>query len=442
MATYAWLTYLQARQALAARLADSSNVFWTDAENKLYLLESLRTWNALTEVWNSDFAFTANGNFVWYNLATLAGSPRLRTLQDSDLYTIMQYHLLEPPTGGGAWTGTSQFSLADLQGALQRRRDETIQVSGCNLAQLPPLLSTPNVRRTYFPDSSLEPIRTRFVPDSSVPGAGNPVTLCREDTLVFDAFEPAHLQTNQTPGSWSVVTEPPLAFDVDTAPTVPGVYDVISLQSGPVFNPPVSSLLGVPDDFAWVCKWGALADLLGRESEATDRPRADYCLKRYQDGLKVMARSNWLLSATVNGLPVDTPSLKEIDAFSPEWENTGTAWPCIVQAGMDFFGLCSPVIPFTGVSMVVVGNAPVPALDGDFVQVSRDVFDVILDYAQMLATFKQGGAEFASTKDLENNFMAAAVQTNKRLSNLGLYRDVAGKVGQKQNIDQPRGNGG
>jgi hypothetical protein len=227
-----------------------------------------------------------------------------------------------------------------------------------------------------------------------------------------------------------------LAIDVDTAPNVPGSYDAIALQAGLQFAPPVATLLGVPDDFAWVCKWGALADLLGRESEATDRPRADYCLKRYMDGLKIMARSNWLLAATINGIPCATPSLREMDAFSPEWQNDATAWPSLVTAGMDF---CAPGplsnLP-TGVSLNLVGNAPVPSLDGDWVQVSRDVFDVILDYAQVLASFKMGGAEFAATKDLENNFMAAAIRTNKRLADLGLFRDV--QVGRKQNIEEPR----
>lgn len=438
MPQFQWLTYLQARQALAARLAifwqaDPSSNFWSDAELGFWIAEALRTWNALTETWNQNFSFLSNSLQTWYSLATLSGSPRLRTLTDSYLYTAMQYALLEPPTGAGAWIGTSQFNLPDLQFALQRRRDEVIQMSGCNLAQLPLLASAANQRRTFFPDSTLEPRRTRFLPDSTA----GPITLCREDTLVFDAFDPGYLQSNALPSSWSVVTEPPLAFDVDTAPSVTGKYDVISLQSGLVFAPPAATLLGVPDDFSWVCKWGALADLLGRESEATDRPRADYCLKRYQDGLKVMARSNWLLSATINGLPVDTPALKDFDAFNHEWEENAAAWQTLIQAGMDLVAPC-PVGVVSTVGMILLGNAPVPSLDSDFVQVSRDVFDVILDYAQTLASFKMGGSEFASTKDLENNFMAAAIQTNKRLTDMGLYRDVAGQVGQKQNIVQPR----
>lgn len=437
MPSFTWITYLQARQALAARLAivwqaDPSSNFWTDAELGIYLAEALRTWNSLTEQWNNNFTFLTNPAITWYSLATLAGSPRQRTLTDSYLYMLMEYMLLEPPSGS-VWTGTSQFTLADLQFALQRRRDEVIQISGCNLAQLPPLTSAANQRRTFFPDSTLEPRRARFIPDSTA----GPITLCREDTLQFDAFEPGYLQSGALPSSWSVITEPPLAMDVDTAPGVTGKYDVISLQSGPVFAPPAATLLGVPDDFAWVCKFGALADLLGRESEATDHLRADYCLRRYQTGLKAMASSNWLLSATVNGLPVDTPALKDFDAYQPEWEQNAAAWSTLIQAGMDFVAPC-PVGIVSTVGMVLLGNAPVPSLDSDFVQVSRDVFDLILDYAQMLATFKCGGAEFASTKDLENNFFHGAIETNKRLANLGLYRDVSGQVGQKQNLVQPR----
>lgn len=431
MPNFSYVQLSQAQTDLAARLADPGMVRWVQPELTLYLQEALRVWNALTEQWNADFAFPATSANVWYNLATMAGSPRLRTVTDSYLYTMMEYHLLEPPTGG-KWTGTSQFSISDLSGALQRRRDEMIQAAGCNIAQLPPLPSTPNVRRTIFVDSTLEPRRARFMPTS-----GSPITLSREDTLGFDAFEPNHLQSPQLPSAWSVITGPPLAFDVDTAPNIPGAYDVLSLQSGPNFVPPAATLLGVPDDFSWVAKFGALADLLGRESEATDRARADYCLKRYMDGLKIMVGQNWLVSATINGIPVDTPSVREADGFMPEWENLATAWPSLVTAGMDFIAPC-PVAALQGVSMILVGNAPVPVLQTDYLQVSRDVYDVILDYAQMLATFKDGGAEFAQTQDLEKNFFALAVATNKRLSKMGLFADMIHMEGKRQNIAQPR----
>lgn len=430
MPNYQWLTWQSARQALAARLADPTNAFWSDVENGLYLAEALRTWAALTEIWNTDFAFSPTPQ-VWYDVSTMLGSPRIRTVTDDDVYRLMQYHLLEPASGG-TWTGTSQFSIEDFAGALQGSRDEMIQASGCNLAQLtPPLTSVPNTRRTIFPDSTLEPRRARFVPDSGLPN-----TMTREDSLAWDSFEATHLQTSRTPQSWGVISGPPLAMDVDTAPNVPGTYDVISLQAGLDFIPPVITLLGVPDDWSWVPKWGALAELLGRDAEATDRKRADYCLKRFQMGMQIAAKSNWLLSATINGIPVDTPSVREMDAYSAEWEDNPDAWPGLITAGMDFCAPCP--VNSNGVSMVVVGNAPIPTLDGDFVQISRDNFDPVLDYAQVLASFKMGGAEFTQTADLEKNFFTAAQEINVRLSKMGLFFDMLRSEGERQNLNQPR----
>lgn len=304
------VTFLQMAIDLSNRLADPNMVFWVLAELKLYIIEALRTWNALTEIWNAVCVFTTQPPQVWYDLTTLPGSPRLRTVLDTDIYTIMQYHLLEPATGG-TWTGTSQFSITDLQGALQRRRDELIQLTACNIGQFT-FASTPNVRDTQFPNNVLEPIRARFVP-----AVGNPTTLTREDMLAFDSFESNHLQQSGTPGSWDVVAEPPLSMEVDVAPNVAGNYDAIAVQSGQSFDPPNPTFLGVPNDWSWLAKWGAMADLLSRDSEATDRQRADYCFKRYTQGIKIMQASNWLVNGRIANVPVDTPGLREADAFTP-----------------------------------------------------------------------------------------------------------------------------
>lgn len=436
---YTWIQYSQARSILAQRLADPGNAFWTDAECGLYLIEALRTWNALTEFWNDDFQFQANWASVWYDIGKLTGSPRLRTLQDTDLYTIMQYHLLEPPTGN-TWTGTSQFSITDLQGALQRRRDEVIQFSACNLSHVAPYASTPNTFRVILNDSTLQPWRVRFIPDSTPVNFGPPVTLTREDRQAFDEFEPDHLQTDAIPSSWGVISGPPLTLNVDTAPNVAGQYDMIALLSGVAFNPSVgSTLLNVPDDWAWVCKWGALSDLLSRESEATDRVRAQFCLQRYQDGLNAMRASNWLLNAEINGVPVDTISLAEMDAFSPEWQENET-WPYVVVAGMDYIAACpvNQTNSQSGVELTVVGNAPVPVLDSDYVQVSRDVFDAILGYAQVLATFKMGGAEFTDSLQLMQEFALMVQKQNQHTQAMGLFADVLKSQGQRQDRTQTR----
>ena len=61
--------------------------------------------------------------------------PRQRTVTDSDLYAQMEAMLLEPMSGG-AWTGTAQYNIAMLSGALQYRRDELLLLSNANVVNL------------------------------------------------------------------------------------------------------------------------------------------------------------------------------------------------------------------------------------------------------------------------------------------------------------------
>src|SRR6266705_558834 len=100
MPSFSYITFDAARQTLAGRLADPGMVFWSDSELKVYLTEALRVWNALTEYWNVDYAFQANSAQTWYDLSLMAGSPRLRSVTDTDIYTAIEYHLLQPATGG------------------------------------------------------------------------------------------------------------------------------------------------------------------------------------------------------------------------------------------------------------------------------------------------------------------------------------------------------
>ncbi len=455
MPQFIWLTFSQAKSDLASRLADPNKVFWVDDEIGRYIVEALRTWNSLTNVWNVpyDLSPIITANQIWYSLVNAPSYPRIRTVTDSCLEILMCYHLIEPPSllagfgynfsfnfGSGSSLGTGMFTLQQMASALQRRRDEINQLTACNIVEIA-VPTTPGTRNNFFPDTTLSPLRARFVPVG-----GSPATLWRNDDLAFQYFSPGYLQGQAGPGqspgtgpkAYGVIDSSPLGFAVDFPPRVPGSYDFLVNQSGPVLSPPNATVLGIPNDFTWVAKWGALSDLLGMESEVTDPARADYCLQRYRDGVTLMQRSPWLLLATINGIPVDTPSVEEMDDYALNWDSTPKS-RCIVSPGLDFLAL-SPVAtsPTPGASITVVGNAPVPFLDTDYVQVSRDTYDAILDYAFSLACFKQGGKEFAQTMEHQKNFFLAAIATNSRLAQLGLFRDLLIGQGMRQNEISPR----
>ncbi len=430
MPSYSWLTYSAARQQLASRLSDSGNLFWTDAENGLYIKKALRMFNALTYTWKTDFVYSSTN--LWNSLGSLAGSPRLRTLTCNDSFTMMEYHLLEPPTGG-TWTGTTQFNIGDLADALQSTRDDMLQVSNCNQSLMTGIALTPNTRRTVLPDTVIDVERVRYLPLT-----GSPTTLYRDDTVAQEFYEaPLYQLTPRTPQTFMLTSEPPLSWDVDIPPSQPGTYEAVVLQSGASFVPPAATLIGVPDDFVWVAEWGALAELLGRESEATDRQRASYCLRRYQDGLNLLLKTPWVMLARVNGVACDVPSIVDMDRYMPEWDSTpATFGPCVVVGGVDF--LAAPV--GAGIGVTVLGNAPVPVADEDFVQASRSNWDTVLDLAQTFACFKMGGAEFQQALELESRAVQACAAENSRLKSMGSFSDILVQRGQAQDRGQERYN--
>ncbi|MGI4815974.1 MAG: hypothetical protein ACRYGG_21930 [Janthinobacterium lividum] len=437
---YSWLTFSQARIALADRLADPTNQFWGDAENGLYIIEALRTWNSLTFQQKQEFTFTIQPatKASWFSLGSMPGSPRLRTLTDTALYVAMEYHLLEPATGG-VWTGTSQFSISTVAATLQRHRDEVVQAAACNCA-VSTVPALPNQRRTPLMDSILEVMRTRWIPampDPQTP-ADPPVTLFRTDSVALGGYQYKGRQMEPAvPSEYDLASGPPLSLDVDVAPSQEGVYEILTNQAGALLTPPTGTLLGVPDDYSWVVKWGALAALFGRESEATDLLRQGYCMKRYLDGIELMKKSPWVMSALVNDVPADLASVTAMDGYQSEWDSFAGAG-MVVTAGLDFIGVVPDGMNETSITLTLLGNAVVPAADGDFLQVSRDTWSPILDYAQFLAAFKQGGYEFQSALSLEQRFFRAAIAENSRLQAMGLFADVLLQRGGAEQREQER----
>jgi hypothetical protein len=452
--SYSWVNFVTARQQLAQRLADPNMLFWSDNELGIYVQQALRMYNVLTACWKKDYVF--NNGTLWNNLGLLPNSPRLRTLTDTYAYTQMEAMLLEPMSGS-VWTGTTQFSIQDLSQALQRRRDELLLVSNCNQSLMPGIRLTPNTRRTVLPDTTLEVARVRYCPVGPTSGGYGQggygqggygggggmtynVTLYRDDVVAQEFYEAGFWQAQENiPQTFMLSSEPPLSWDVDIPPTVPGTYEAVVLQSGAPFNPPATTLLGIPDDFAWALEWGALADLLGRESEATDYERAAYALRRYQDGLNLLIKTPWIMLGKVDGQAVSIDSIEESDRYQPEWDSNPTGFgPVIVAGGVDFFA--SPVGHSTG--LTVLANAPVPILDSDFVQVSRSAWDTVLDISQSLCLFKMGGQEWKAGLELEARAIQFCAAENARLKSSGSFSDIILQRGQSQDRSQERYSSG
>ena len=85
----------------------------------------------------------------------------------------------------------------------------------------------------------------------------------------------------------------------------------------------------------------------------------------------------------------------------------------------------------------VVMNAPVPTYPGDFMQVARDDFDTIIDYAQHLAAFKMGGSDFLASVPLYQGMLRRAALYNGRLSAMGYFEKQMAELSQLEQERNP-----
>jgi len=279
--------------------------------------------------------------------------------------------------------------------------------------------------------------RVRYIPAS---GLGSPSTLYRDDLMSFEYFTHDFEQNFNTPLCWDVLGSPQQFLTFDARPNVVNTLDCLAILSGGIITPPTNSPLLIPDDFSWVLKFGMMADMLTKETESRDLVRAQYCQQRFDEGVKLMMSMPWMTQARINDVPVDTPSFFEADQYDYEWQSNPNAMTQIVRGGIDLFAV-SPLIPAgtsVGITLSLIGNMPIPTADGDFVQISRDVLDAILDEAEHLAILKEGGQEFIDSVQLHQRFIKIAMETNSRLAESGIFSTDIRRPISKEDQVEPR----
>jgi len=167
---YTHTTLAQLKTQLAARLHDSSKVFFVDAELGVYLTESLRTFNALSGMHRARQTLPTVASTAFYSLPTAMSAELGYTVTDRDLINAIQYHLLEPATSSwaGGWTGTEMFTMLDVQNALQNRRNQFLAETGVVLTYGTQAVGSPPVGRITLADTVMDVRRAMWINSSSV----------------------------------------------------------------------------------------------------------------------------------------------------------------------------------------------------------------------------------------------------------------------------------
>ncbi len=430
-------TLTAARTALAGRLNDQAQVRWIADELDRYIREALRTWNAWTLHWRDQGSFATVANQAFYDLPTEIAALRGQTLTSEDLVLDLQYALLEAPNGlnGGVWAGTDQFDLGQLTTALQRRRDQFLRETGAVLTQAVTNYPAPATSGRLALDEAVLNVR-RAAWTTTATGILYP--LLRTDEWAANNYHPPWPQSAQPPTSYSVSVTPPITLQLIPPAAGAGDLDLVSIDAGVALPTTPSAVLGIPDDYAWVLKYGALADLLRGDGLALDAARAAYCEERWRQGVEQASTAAVVLAGRITDLtqspaaevPVRITSLSDADRYSPTWQRTADTPTRLLLAGQTLVAAWPPPSgagPWT-ITLDLVRNAPVPTAGGDILQISQDVYDTILDLAQHTALFKEGPGQVEQAMSLLARVAKAA--------NVDLHLQQASQPDRSQLIGQ------
>lgn len=435
---YSHLTWTQTQAQLSARLHDSSNLFFTNTgtwpEVTGYLQEALRVWQVLTGYWRDRETFDTVASTAFYDLEAKIATSRDFTITDRVLVAEMQYHTLEPATPT-AWSGTEMFTLAEFTAALQRRRDQFLVETGCFLTRATQAVSgSPPASRQSLPATTID-VR-RVVWYDATPTYTH---LWREDEWALTSYTATWDSTTATPYAYSLTSPPPLTIELAPSPSAAGNLEIFSVRTGATLNPATPVKVGIPDDFCWIVKWGALADLLSKDGPARDPARAAYCEQRYRQGVELARHAVCIVQADLDGTKMQVVSVQELDAYAANWQNTTAAEPTVMASlGLNYVGFYPTPDGVYTVTVDVVENAPIPASGDAAIQIGGEELDAIIGYAEHIAMFKVGGPEFEATNTLLENFLNAAMVYGERLGATARYLQPMRDQSSREDFTRPR----
>jgi hypothetical protein len=422
---------------VAARLADPGFVRFSEAEVTSYVVEALRTWNAFTGHFRDQGAFETQAGEPFYDLSTMLPIQCGYSVTAVNLVQQIQAHLLEPV--GATWTGSDQFTMADVLSALERRRDQFLLETGLALYRIRyPIAPPPDGRITL--DETIISVRRAAWHRTD----GVVIPLKREDIWTANHYAPTWVQAPARPPIdptiYSVGETPPLVLQVVPAPLDTGVLDLVSVMRESRLDLLSTTVLGVPDDWAWVVKFGAIADLLGKDGLAFDPHREAYCDARWQQGIAAARASSIVWAARINNVVVSIDTLTEADRYLPNWQ-TGTGEPGLLLLAGDLVAL-TPV-PNAGttnysVTLDLVRRAPIPPTPDQPLQVGPELLDMLYDYAEHLAMFKEGPDGVTSTKPLLDRFLRMAGVTSSIDWGQTIHRPALTSQSKRDEAETPR----
>lgn len=399
----------QLAQRLGANPAGQD--FWGIAELDLYIRQSIREFNVLSDFWRQRVTLSTSPNTPFYDLHTISGSPIPYTVNDTDILAQVAYHLIEYDGTQANFINTLQFAIGSLTAAFDQRREEILGEARLVVTEYPgSALAPPDPSgRVVLSTGLLQIHRVDWFDNAS--STWN--VLERTDELGASGWSYRWpLTPGNIPVGYSVALTPPPSIQIIPPPVNTGTLDMLITAANPYLFSGSPQLINIPDDAAYALPWGILASMLNQDAQSRDYRRAMYCQKRFRDALTILKTWPCVMNSYPGGVQYLPSALFHLDNWQNGWRNLTHAQPTVVALGGRNLVALSPVPDAVyNIALDLVGNSPASVSNrASTFTLPADVITAILDNGQHLASLKMQGAEFEATVPLYNEFLEIAKQ--------------------------------
>lgn len=425
-------TFTEARTALSRLLKDEAMVHWSRAELSLYLKESLSFYALLTDASRARKTFPTVAGQAIYDLGTIPELDEMlaRTTTDTSVLTLIKYHLMEPQTSIDGMSG--QFSYASCVEALQRALNRFLSESEMRVSEQTLATSSPPIARVTLSDSVLSIVRL-----ATLNADGDYLALVKETEQRANAYASDWDLEPGVSEAYSIVMTPQLEVQLIPPSNDVTQLHLLTLDAGATLDPLNQVALDVQNDYCQFVKWLALYIILIQDGEGRSEARAQYCKQRAIEGEKLARMSPSVLQVAINGRNCEIETISDFDARDPEWQSTEGVPTRVAMISSNLLALSPVPDGVYSITLDLIGNAILPSTDDDYVQVSRDAYDAILQYAVHLASFKEGANKLLETKVAFESLMEMAAYENARLRSQREDFDSLRGLASKERMQNP-----
>jgi hypothetical protein len=194
-------------------------------------------------------------------------------ISDQQILEELQYVVHEPPDQGATWP-CDLWTRAEVVEYLNQRQQRFLKETHL-------LVSTATLPVGVGDTQIALPadwIRTRRVVWDGSDGVVKEVP--RADSFETDYGVSTNAVPQDSPQVYSEFEGPTLTMGI-TPTVISGTLQLDYVAGAALFTSTPGALLTLPDDFVYVEKYGALAEMFGKDGRANDPARAEYCEMRY-----------------------------------------------------------------------------------------------------------------------------------------------------------------